>query len=86
MSRRDTTGVESACVQRENKLDGLLSDDNADQELSFRSAGCEYDAPSVVLADQVKSLDWRVRQATRKGVASVDELADVRAKIFALIG
>ena len=41
---------------------------------------------SVVLADQLKSLDWRVRKATRKGVASGDELADVRAKIFALIG
>ena len=40
----------------------------------------------VVLADQIKSLDWRVRKATRKGVASADELADVRAKIFALIG
>ncbi len=41
---------------------------------------------SVVLADQIKSLEWRVRRATRKGVASGDELADVRAKIFALIG
>ncbi len=34
----------------------------------------------------IKSLDWRVRKAARKGVASADELADVRAKIFALIG
>ena len=41
---------------------------------------------SVVLADQIKSLDWRVRKATRKGAASAGELADVRAKIFALIG
>ena len=41
---------------------------------------------SVVLADQIKSLDWRVRRATRKGAASPDELADVRTKIFALIG
>ena len=41
---------------------------------------------SVVLADQIKNLDWRVRKATRKGAASPDELADVRAKIFALIG
>ena len=41
---------------------------------------------SVVLADQIKSLDWRVRKATRKGAASAEELADVRAKIFALIG
>ncbi len=41
---------------------------------------------NVVLADQVKSLDWRVRKATRKAVVSPDELAEVRAKILALIG
>ncbi len=42
--------------------------------------------PSVVLADQLKSLDWRSRHATRKGRVSSGELADVRAKIKALIG
>ena len=42
--------------------------------------------PSAVLADQVKSLDWRQRKATRKGAVSADELAEVRAKIVALIG
>src|ERR1700721_2983340 len=40
----------------------------------------------AVLADQVKSLDWRSRKATKKGVVAADELADVRAKILALIG
>ena len=39
----------------------------------------------VVLADQVKSLDWRSRKAKRKGTISQDELAEVRAKIIALI-
>ena len=42
--------------------------------------------PSAVLSDQVKSLDWRVRNAKRKGAVSADELAEVRAKIAALIG
>jgi mRNA interferase MazF len=42
--------------------------------------------PSAVLADQVKSLDWRQRRAARKGAVSADELAEVRAKILALIG
>jgi mRNA interferase MazF len=42
--------------------------------------------PSAVLADQVKSLDWRSRKATKKGAVTADELADVRAKILALIG
>jgi mRNA interferase MazF len=46
----------------------------------------EGDRPSVVLADQVKSFDWRARKAVRRGKASVSELADVRAKIGALIG
>ena len=43
-------------------------------------------SPSAVLADQVKSLDWRKRGAKRKGTISTAELADVRAKIRALIG
>jgi len=42
--------------------------------------------PSAVLADQVKSLDWRARKATRKGKASPAVLADVQAKISALLG
>jgi mRNA interferase MazF len=44
------------------------------------------DTPSVVLADQVKSLDWRKRHAKRKGAISAAELAEVRTKIRALIG
>lgn len=42
--------------------------------------------PSVVLADQVKSLDWRARKATRKARVTVAELAEIRAKLRALIG
>ena len=42
--------------------------------------------PSIVLADQVKSVDWRVRKAKRKGRASADGLCEARAKILALIG
>jgi mRNA interferase MazF len=43
-------------------------------------------SPSAVLADQVKSLDWRSRDAKPKGHVSPEQLADVRAKIHALIG
>jgi mRNA interferase MazF len=42
--------------------------------------------PSAVLADQVKSLDWRSRNARRKGRVTSEQLAEVRAKIRALIG
>jgi mRNA interferase MazF len=41
--------------------------------------------PSAVLADQVKSLDWRKRRAKRKATISAAELGEVRAKIRALI-
>lgn len=41
---------------------------------------------SAVLADQIKSLDWRRRRARRKGAISPAELAEVRSKIRALIG
>ena len=44
------------------------------------------DPVSVALSDQVKSLDWRVRKAMRKGKASAAELAEVRAKLRAVIG
>ncbi len=40
----------------------------------------------VALADQVKSLDWRARRAARKGKASAAEVAEIRAKLRALIG
>ena len=43
------------------------------------------DPGNVVLADQEKSLDWRSSKAKRKGAVSPDELAEVRAKIIALI-
>jgi mRNA interferase MazF len=42
--------------------------------------------PSAVLSNQIKSLDWRNRNPARKGAVSRVELAEVRAKILALIG
>jgi len=42
--------------------------------------------PGAVLSDQIKSLDWAVRRASRKGRVSPDELAEIRAKASALIG
>ena len=41
--------------------------------------------PSAVLADQIKSLDWRARGAAFKGAVSPDALAEVRAKVKALL-
>ncbi len=40
----------------------------------------------VALADQVKSLDWLRHNATRRGRASAARLAEVKAKLPALIG
>ena len=42
--------------------------------------------PSVVLADQVKSLDWRARRAVKKGSVSPSTVVEVQAKISALLG
>lgn len=44
-----------------------------------------HDPPSAVLADQVKSLDWRARKAARKGKVDPHVLAEVRAKIRSLL-
>ena len=44
------------------------------------------DPPSVILADQIKSLDWRARRATRRGRVPDSVLAEVRAKLHVLIG
>ncbi len=44
------------------------------------------DPASVVLADQVKSLDWRARGAVKKGRVSVGELGAVRGMVRALVG
>lgn len=42
-------------------------------------------ATGVALADQVKSLDWQARQAERKGVATMTEMAEIRSKIKSLL-
>jgi mRNA interferase MazF len=41
--------------------------------------------PSVVLADQIKSLDWRARRAVHKGSVSPQVLGEVQAKLKALL-
>ena len=40
---------------------------------------------SVVLSDQVKSLDWKIRKARKKGVVPTDVMTHVLAKIKALL-
>ncbi len=42
-------------------------------------------AASAVLSDQVKSLDWRVRGAKKKGAVPANVMDHVRAKIKALL-
>ena len=40
---------------------------------------------NVALSDQVKSLDWEARKATKKGQATSKELAEVKQKINLLL-
>ncbi len=39
----------------------------------------------AVLSDQVKSLDWKVRKAKKKGVVPPEVMIHVRARIKALL-
>lgn len=43
------------------------------------------DPPSAVLADQIKSLDWRARGAVQKDRVSSEVLAEVRARLKVLL-
>ena len=43
------------------------------------------DRTSVVLADQIKSLDWKVWKAVKKGTAPSDVLAETLSKIQTLL-
>lgn len=60
--------------------------------LTAKRKGYPFEVPiddalgSAVLADQVKSLDWRAHRAKAKGRISDAELAAVRMKAKALIG
>ena len=44
----------------------------------------DADRDSVVLADQVKSLDWKVRKAVKKGTASIEVIAETLSKLQSL--
>ncbi len=43
------------------------------------------DPPSAVLADQIKSLDWRARGTEPKGKVTSQVLIEVQAKLRALL-
>lgn len=59
--------------------------------LTTRIKGYRFEVPiagareSVALADQVKSFDWRSRNAERKGRASAAELTSVRTRARKLL-
>ena len=40
----------------------------------------------VVMADQVRSLDWEARRAERAGSVAADTLEDVRERLRPVIG
>jgi len=51
-------------------------------EVKFPAASA---VSSVVLADQVKSLDWQSRKAKRKGKAPAEVVTETLAKVHALL-
>lgn len=50
-------------------------------EVALSGAG----AAGAALADQLKSLDWASRKASRKGRATASEMAEIKAKVKALL-
>jgi mRNA interferase MazF len=44
------------------------------------------DPPFAILADQMKSLDWRARRARRKGRVTPAILTEVQSRLRALLG
>ena len=72
-----------------NRLSGLmLCCPLTSQKKGYPFEVVMVDAPdrtSVILADQVKSLDWKVRKAVKKGMASSDVLAETLSKLQALL-
>ena len=58
--------------------------------MTTKAKGYPFEVPiagkdgSVVLSDQIKSLDWRARKAKRKGAVTKEELAQVRARAVTL--
>ena len=59
--------------------------------MTSKIKGCVFEVvvaqtpPSAMLADQIKSLDWRARKAVHNGAVSAAILADVQAKLKALL-
>ena len=65
----------------------MLSDDDEGEGKGYPfEVTIGGDAGNVVLADQIKSLDWKARKARHKGDVSPQVLAEVRGKVRALIG
>ena len=50
------------------------------------AAPAGHDATGVILADHVKSIDWKARHAERLGRCSDQVMEEVRAKLAALLG
>ncbi len=44
------------------------------------------DVTGVILADQVKSFDWKARNVAFKGRASRNVIEEIKAKLMALLG
>jgi len=74
---------------RYNRLSGLmLSCPMTSQRKGYPFEGVVDGAPArpnVVLADQVKTLDWKARKAVKKGVVSSDVIAETLSKLQALL-
>jgi mRNA interferase MazF len=64
----------------------VLPDDQPQEGVSFEVViSDDPHRTSVVLADQIKSLDWRTRRAVKKGVVSSAVLTETLSKLQTLL-
>ena len=66
------------------RLNALLSAHVANQNYPFEVV-ISGSRRNVALADQIKNLDWRARNAVKKGTATAEELDAVRIRAKVLI-
>ena len=57
-----------------------------EQGFPFEVALADLNKPSWALTHQVITADWRARKAFNRGFASASEMAQVEAKVRALLG
>ena len=78
-------GGQPCGLQQQGRLDGVLPHVDEDKGHPFEVLTQVDGVDCVVLSDQMKSLDWKIRRAKKKAVVNADVMLHVKAKMKALL-